>query len=204
MTMHATETDAIRKTVTVPLPVEKAFNLFTAGIDTWWPFESHSIGGEKTESAVFDVEAKRLYEREADGSEHDWADIVGLGAPEPVPAQLARQPHAARDGARGAVRRGRRRDPRRARAPGLGEARRAEELRRGLGQSCSASSSTRPRLARGAGLRPRRGPAPRRSRARCGRRRSPDSTSAPWSRRSCAIAASPFCAAACSAVKPPF
>jgi uncharacterized protein YndB with AHSA1/START domain len=81
MTMHATETDAIRKTVTVPLPVEKAFNLFTAGIDTWWPFESHSIGGEKTESAVFDVEAKRLYERQADGSEHDWADIVAWEPP---------------------------------------------------------------------------------------------------------------------------
>ena len=81
MTMHATETDAIRKTVTVPLPVEKAFNLFTAGIDTWWPFESHSIGGDKTESAVFDVDAKRLYEREADGSEHDWADIVAWEPP---------------------------------------------------------------------------------------------------------------------------
>ena len=63
MTTHATETDAIRKTVTVPLPVEKAFALFTAGIDTWWPYESHSIGGEKTESAVFDLDAKRLYER---------------------------------------------------------------------------------------------------------------------------------------------
>ena len=81
MTMHATETDAIRKTVTVPLPVEKAFNLFTAGIDTWWPFESHSIGGEKTESAVFDLDAKRLYERQADGTERDWADIVAWEPP---------------------------------------------------------------------------------------------------------------------------
>ena len=81
MTMHATETDAIRKAVTVPLPVEKAFNLFTSGIDTWWPYESHSIGGEKTESAVFDVDAKRVYERHADGSEHDWADIVAWEPP---------------------------------------------------------------------------------------------------------------------------
>jgi uncharacterized protein YndB with AHSA1/START domain len=81
MTTQATETGAIRKTVTVPLPVEKAFSLFTSGIDTWWPFESHSIGGDKTESAVFDVEAKRLYERDADGSEHDWADIVAWEPP---------------------------------------------------------------------------------------------------------------------------
>jgi uncharacterized protein YndB with AHSA1/START domain len=76
MTMQATEIEANRKSVTVPLPVEKAFSLFTAGIDMWWPFEDHSLGGEKTESAVFDVDAKRLYERQADGSEHDWADIV--------------------------------------------------------------------------------------------------------------------------------
>ena len=44
MTMHATETDAIRKTVTVPLPVEKAFNLFTAGIDTWSGIDCSSGG----------------------------------------------------------------------------------------------------------------------------------------------------------------
>ena len=81
MTMHATETDAIRKTVTVPLPVEKAFSLFTAGINTWWPFEEHSIGGEKTESATFDVDAKRVYERDSDGSERDWADIMAWEPP---------------------------------------------------------------------------------------------------------------------------
>jgi uncharacterized protein YndB with AHSA1/START domain len=81
MTTQARETEAIRKSVTVPLPVEKAFSLFTSGIDTWWPYESHSIGGDKTESAIFDVEAKRLYERDADGTEHDWADIVAWEPP---------------------------------------------------------------------------------------------------------------------------
>jgi uncharacterized protein YndB with AHSA1/START domain len=42
MTMQATETGPIQKTVLVPLPVEKAFQLFTDGIDSWWPFETHS------------------------------------------------------------------------------------------------------------------------------------------------------------------
>ena len=55
MTMQATETGAIRKSVTVPLPVEKAFRLFTDGINSWWPFESHSIGGDKVESVTFDL-----------------------------------------------------------------------------------------------------------------------------------------------------
>lgn len=81
MTSQATETEAIRKTVNVALPVEKAFRLFTDGIGTWWPFATHSIGGEAVEAAVFDVEAKRLYERAVDGTEHDWADILAWEPP---------------------------------------------------------------------------------------------------------------------------
>ena len=82
MTSQATETDAIRKTVVVPLPVEKAFRLFTDGIGTWWPFASHSIGGDAVEEAVFDLESRRLYERAADGTEHDWGDIVAWEPPD--------------------------------------------------------------------------------------------------------------------------
>jgi uncharacterized protein YndB with AHSA1/START domain len=81
MTSQATETDAIRKSVTVPLPVEKAFGLFTDGIGSWWPFDSHSIEGDRVENAVFDTEAKRLYERTADGTEHDWGDILAWEPP---------------------------------------------------------------------------------------------------------------------------
>jgi uncharacterized protein YndB with AHSA1/START domain len=75
MTMQATDTEAIRKSVTVPLPVEKAFRLFTDGASSWWPLESHSIGGEDVERVTFDPEGKRVYERLTDGTEHDWADI---------------------------------------------------------------------------------------------------------------------------------
>ena len=81
MTSQATETAAIQKSVVVPLPVEKAFRLFTDGIGTWWPFESHSIEGDKVENAHFDLESKRLYERTADGTEHDWADILAWEPP---------------------------------------------------------------------------------------------------------------------------
>ena len=81
MTSQATETGAIRKSVTVPLPVEKAFRLFTDGIGTWWPFASHSIEGDKVENAYFDLESKRLYERTADGTEHDWGDILAWEPP---------------------------------------------------------------------------------------------------------------------------
>jgi uncharacterized protein YndB with AHSA1/START domain len=81
MTTQASETAAIRKSVSVPLPLEKAFRLFTDGINTWWPFATHSIEGEKVEGAVFDIETKRLYERTVDGTEHDWGDIVAWEPP---------------------------------------------------------------------------------------------------------------------------
>lgn len=75
MTMQATEMEAIRKSVTVPLPVEKAFRLFTDGVNSWWPVATHSIGHEDVENVTFDPDGKRVYERLADGTEHDWADI---------------------------------------------------------------------------------------------------------------------------------
>ena len=35
--------DAIVKTVTVPLPPDRAFRLFTQGMSDWWPLDSHSL-----------------------------------------------------------------------------------------------------------------------------------------------------------------
>lgn len=82
MTMQATETAPIQKTVLVPLPVEKAFLLFTDGLDSWWPLETHSTGGEKVETAVLEArEGGRLYERHTDGTEHDWGAVIAWEPP---------------------------------------------------------------------------------------------------------------------------
>jgi hypothetical protein len=82
MTMQATETAPIQKTLLVPLPVEKAFALFTAGMDSWWPYETHSIGGDKVETAVLEARAGgRWYERHPDGTEHDWATVTAWDPP---------------------------------------------------------------------------------------------------------------------------
>lgn len=81
MTMQATGIEAIRKSVTVPLPVEKAFRLFTDGVNSWWPVATHSIGHEDVENVTFDPDGKRVYERLTDGTEHDWADISAWEPP---------------------------------------------------------------------------------------------------------------------------
>jgi len=70
--MIAQEDNAVRRTITVEAPQEKAFAVFTDGFDTWWP-RSHKIGPEALERAVLEGrEGGRWYERDTDGSECDW------------------------------------------------------------------------------------------------------------------------------------
>jgi hypothetical protein len=68
---------AVKKSVTVGLPVEEAFRLFTSKIHTWWPLATHSIGEEQTETCILEEkEGGRLYEVQKDGSEKEWGTIL--------------------------------------------------------------------------------------------------------------------------------
>jgi uncharacterized protein YndB with AHSA1/START domain len=78
MSTQATDT-AVRRSVTVNRSVEDAFRLFTEGMSTWWPFETHSIGkdGADPEEAVLEGrEGGRLYERMADGHTSHWGTVL--------------------------------------------------------------------------------------------------------------------------------
>ncbi len=77
-----TPVETIRKTVTVALPAEQAFVIFTEEITSWWPLDTHSYGGEATTRAVFEGRAGgRLYEVQADGREADWATVTEWDPP---------------------------------------------------------------------------------------------------------------------------
>ncbi len=66
----------IRKSITVDAPVERAFQVFTERLGTWWPLASHSIGGDATDTAILEGrEGGRLYERRRDGAEAHWAFV---------------------------------------------------------------------------------------------------------------------------------
>jgi uncharacterized protein YndB with AHSA1/START domain len=72
--------ERIRRTITVKLPPDDAFRLFTDGLDTWWPLDRLSIAidveGRKTERVVFEgVEGGRIYEVMSDGTEADWGKV---------------------------------------------------------------------------------------------------------------------------------
>jgi len=66
----STET-SVRKTVTVNAPIDRAFDVFTSGFDSWWP-RSHHIAKVDMAEAILEPRAGgRWYERGADGSECD-------------------------------------------------------------------------------------------------------------------------------------
>jgi uncharacterized protein YndB with AHSA1/START domain len=67
----------LTKTITVDLPVEDAFRLYTEGIAAWWPFDTHSLGEHEVETVVLEPrEGGRLYERTKAGEERDWGSVV--------------------------------------------------------------------------------------------------------------------------------
>lgn len=70
------------KTVTVEASVERAFGVFTEGIATWWPLSTHSIGLDDAMSVMFEARiGGRIYEVCADGTEHEWGEVVECDPP---------------------------------------------------------------------------------------------------------------------------
>lgn len=73
---------AVRKSIVVSAPVERAFELFTDGIASWWPVGSHSIHGDEVEAVVLEPrEGGRVYERARDGREEHWAFVRAFEPP---------------------------------------------------------------------------------------------------------------------------
>jgi uncharacterized protein YndB with AHSA1/START domain len=85
MSTQATETEAIRRSVTVDCPVEHAFSTFTDRIHEWWPLGTHSIevdeGGSTPKTVIFDGAAGLVYERTTKGEELKWADVTAFEPP---------------------------------------------------------------------------------------------------------------------------
>jgi uncharacterized protein YndB with AHSA1/START domain len=67
----------ITKSVTVTAPVERAFRVFTEGIDTWWPRHTHAVDPENAQTVVMEGrEGGRLFERTTSGEEHVWGIVL--------------------------------------------------------------------------------------------------------------------------------
>lgn len=71
----------VRCAVTVPLPPERAFALFTEGYYSWWP-HGHHLGKADLADVVLEPRTGgRYYERGVDGSECDWGQVLACDPP---------------------------------------------------------------------------------------------------------------------------
>ena len=71
-----TATAPVTKTVSVNASPERAFHVFTAGYDTWWP-RSHHIGKSPMKKAIIEGRAGgRCYTEQRDGTECDWGRVL--------------------------------------------------------------------------------------------------------------------------------
>ena len=72
----------VEKSVTVSVPVERAFEVFTAEIGTWWPLRTHAVDTERSETVVMEGRVGgRLFERTPTGEEHVWGTLVAWEPP---------------------------------------------------------------------------------------------------------------------------
>ncbi len=75
-TVDHTSVAPVRKSVTVKASAERAFRVFTEGLDTWWP-RSHHIGKSPMKKAIIEGQAGgRCYTEQVDGTECDWGKVL--------------------------------------------------------------------------------------------------------------------------------
>jgi uncharacterized protein YndB with AHSA1/START domain len=80
--MTAAENSTVQKTITVEASLERAFDVFTAGIDSWWP-RTHHIGKSPMAKCVIEGHAGgRCYSRQEDGTDCVWGQVVAWEPPQ--------------------------------------------------------------------------------------------------------------------------
>ncbi len=68
--------EPLRLEFTVACPAERAFELWARETSRWWP-TGHSVSGDPGLSVTFEPRpGGRIYERTADGDEHDWGEVL--------------------------------------------------------------------------------------------------------------------------------
>jgi hypothetical protein len=68
-------TTPLRISFDVACPAEHAFRVWTSGIGTWWP-PDHTVSGGPEHIVLTSGVGGRIYERSADGTEHEWGEVT--------------------------------------------------------------------------------------------------------------------------------
>jgi uncharacterized protein YndB with AHSA1/START domain len=80
MTIDTTQT-AVQATTVVDAPPERAFEVFTDGIATWWPPEHHILQAELATMVFEPRVGGHVIDRGVDGSECRWARVLAYEPP---------------------------------------------------------------------------------------------------------------------------
>jgi uncharacterized protein YndB with AHSA1/START domain len=83
MSTQASET-AIRQSIVVPAPVDRAFSVFTDGFGTFKPREHNLLDVEIAETVFEPHVGGHIYDRGVDGSECRWARVLAYEPPDRV------------------------------------------------------------------------------------------------------------------------
>ena len=82
MSSMQTSVEAVRKSLVVECGPERAFEVFTREVGSWWPLHEHSIGGKKITEVIWEERVGgRIYERHADGGEGEWGRVLAWDPP---------------------------------------------------------------------------------------------------------------------------
>jgi hypothetical protein len=85
MKLSDTPIEPVVKRRVVPIVAETAFELFTAGLATWWPLATHSIAEERVAGVRFEpTVGGRVVEVATDGTAVEWADVIAWDPPHRV------------------------------------------------------------------------------------------------------------------------
>lgn len=71
----------VRTSIIVDAPPERAFEVFTAEMASWWPTDKHLLRGELATMEVEPRVGGRIIDRGVDGSECAWARVLAFEPP---------------------------------------------------------------------------------------------------------------------------
>ena len=75
---------AVRTSIVVEAPVERAFDVFTQQMPSWWHPDHHILRGELAERVFEPRVGGSIYDRGVDGSECRWARVLAYEPPSRV------------------------------------------------------------------------------------------------------------------------
>lgn len=83
MTITSARPTDVNRTVTVQLPPEEAWALFTLHLRDWWPLRSHSCSGDAKAEVVFEpCCGGAVTEFAPDGQRHPWGTLTEWTPPQ--------------------------------------------------------------------------------------------------------------------------